>query len=75
MIDTIEIRISELAGTGQGFKRPAKKSRASEIHQEIEGISKKIKRKFRIDVNEKNYYTYTYGKNLTDLMLNKVFRS
>lgn len=73
MLDTIDIRVSELNGTGQGFKRPARKSRALEIHQEIEGISKKIKRKFRIDVNEKNFYTYYYGKNLADLMLNKVF--
>ena len=73
MLDTIDIRVSELNGTGQGFKRPARKSRVLEIHQEIEGISKKIKRKFRIDVNEKNFYTYTYGKNLAELMLNKVF--
>lgn len=73
MLDTIDIRVSELNGTGQGFKRPARKSRALEIHQEIEGVSKKIKRKFRIDVNEKNFYTYYYGKNLADLMLNKVF--
>ena len=73
MLDTIDIRVSELNGTGQGFKRPARKTRALEIHQEIEGISKKIKRKFRIDVNEKNFYTYYYGKNLADLMLNKVF--
>lgn len=73
MLNTIDICVSELNGTGQGFKRPAKKSRALEIRQEIEGISKKIKRKFRIDVNEKNYYTYTYGKKLAELMLNKVF--
>ena len=72
MLDTIDIRVSELNGTGQGFKRPARKSRALEIHQEIEGISKKIKKKFRIDVNEKNFHTY-YGKNLANLMLNKVF--
>ena len=74
MLDTINVRYCELNGTfSQGFKRPAKKSRALEIRQEIEGIFKKIKRKFRIDVNEKNYYTYTYGKNLAELMLNKVF--
>lgn len=74
MLDTIDVRYCELNGTfSQGFKRPAKKSRALEIRQEIEGIFKKIKRMFRIDVNEKNYYTYTYGKNLAELMLNKVF--
>ena len=73
MLNTIDVRVSELNGTGQGFKRPARKSRALEIRQEIEGISKKIKRKFRIDVNERNFYSYTYGKNLAELMLNKVF--
>lgn len=74
MLDTINVRYCELNGTfSQGFKRPAKKSRALEIRQEIEGIFKKIKRKFRIDVNERNYYTYTYGKISAELMLNKVF--
>ena len=74
MLDTINVRYCELNGAfSQGFKRPAKKSRALEIRQEIEGIFKKIKRKFRIDVNERNYYTYTYGKISAELMLNKVF--
>ena len=74
MLDTINVRYGELNGAfSQGFKRPAKKSRALEIRQEIEGIFKKIKRKFRIDVNERNYYTYIYGKISAELMLNKVF--